>query len=47
MPYLTPVVKDLTKSRSLTETNREDFPWEIDSGFYSSTSEEDYSLGEY
>jgi hypothetical protein len=45
MPYLTPKIKDLTKGRSLTETNREDFPWEIDSGLYA-PGDNDYGFGE-
>lgn len=45
MPHLTPEIRDLTTGRSLTETNREDFPWEIDSSFMTGDVD-DYSFGE-
>jgi phage terminase large subunit-like protein len=44
MPHLAPVVKKLNKGMSQTLTNREDFPWEVDSQLYG--SEYDLSFGE-
>jgi PBSX family phage terminase large subunit len=46
MPYLGPQVKTLAHGRSLTEINREDFPWEVDSSFINRGSGDDYSFGE-
>lgn len=47
MPYLTPDKKTNKKTRSLTETNKEDFPWEVDSGLmFGNTDEGDYAFGE-
>jgi hypothetical protein len=41
MPYLGPQAPaPLAKGRSLTEINREDFPWEVDSQFIRSETEE-------
>ena len=45
LPRLGPDITNLARGRSLTETNREDFPWEVDSGFMQS-GEEDYAFGE-
>jgi hypothetical protein len=45
MPYLTPELKNLLRGRSLTESNRQDFPWEVDSQFIQSI-EDDFSFGE-
>lgn len=44
MPYITPEVKTLANTRSLTEINREDFPWEVDSQFI--RYGDDFSFGE-
>jgi len=47
MPYLAPEQKSFRQSKSLTETNRQDFPWEVDSGFYfDSSGPAEYSFGE-
>jgi hypothetical protein len=42
MPYLTPELKGLEKSKGLSKTltNPEDFPWEVDSGFMNNGSDE-------
>lgn len=45
MPYITPEIRDLTRGMSHTITNPEDFPWEVDSGFYQNGNTE-YSFGE-
>jgi phage terminase large subunit len=45
MPYLTPEIKNLAKGMSQTLTNREDFPWEIDSSFMTGNPD-DYAFGE-
>jgi len=45
MPYITPEVKNLARGRSLTEINREDFPWEVDSQFIQSDPD-NYAFGE-
>lgn len=45
MPYLTPEVKNAAKKYSLTITNNEDFPWEVDSSFYKADTDE-YGFGE-
>jgi phage terminase large subunit-like protein len=45
MPYLAPEYKTSAKHRSLTETNREDFPWEVDKQFISVEATE-YGFGE-
>lgn len=45
MPFITPEMKTLKQGRSLTETNREDFPWEVDSQFMR-PPETDYAFGE-
>jgi phage terminase large subunit-like protein len=45
MPWLAPEVKKLNRGMSQTLTNREDFPWEVDSGFYGSEGSE-YAFGE-
>lgn len=34
MPWLNPVTKESARTKSLTETNKEDFPWDVDSEFY-------------
>lgn len=44
MPYLTPQTPAMKRTRSLTETNRKDFPWEVDSQFYG--KDEDFAFGE-
>lgn len=44
MPYLGPVKVNLAKGISQTITNREDFPWEIDSQLYGGSS--DLAFGE-
>lgn len=47
MPWLTPEVKQVKNIRSMTEVNREDFPWEVDSQFYQSNNpEEGLAFGE-
>ena len=46
MPYLGPEDKKNNRSRSLTETNKEDFPWEVDKEFFEQEDEE-YAFGEY
>lgn len=45
MPFLGPEDKRKHKSASLTVTNKEDFPWDVDSSFIT-TDETDYSFGE-
>lgn len=45
MPHLGPESKKLTRGRSLTETNKADFPWEIDLGLYRG-DEPDLAFGE-
>lgn len=45
MPHLGPEIKNKKQRRSLTETNPQDFPWEIDSSFYQSDLP-DLSFGE-
>jgi hypothetical protein len=46
MPYLTPEIKNMSRRGvSQTITNREDFPWEVDSEFMSREAD-DYSFGE-
>lgn len=46
MPQLVPEVKDLRRGHSLTETNREDFPWEIDTEFMQDSGNDEYAFGE-
>ena len=46
MPYLTPEIKSLATGRSLTEINKEDFPWEVDTQFFSNHTHSDLSFGE-
>jgi phage terminase large subunit-like protein len=47
MPYLTPQIKDLTKEHSLTITNKEDFPWEVDGEFIIAGNQNtEYGFGE-
>lgn len=46
MPYLTPLKKDLTKGHSLTITNKEDFPWDVDSSFTQGYEPGEVSFGE-
>lgn len=49
MPYLGPQQKEPSRHRSLTETNRQDFPWEIDYQLYSGDEDvrlNDLSFGE-
>lgn len=46
MPYLGPEDKKLTQGMSLTITNKEDFPWEVDVGFYEGNGTADYAFGE-
>lgn len=46
MPYLTPEIRDLTKGISQTITNKEDFPWEIDTEFMNGRQPDDFSFGE-
>jgi hypothetical protein len=46
MPQITPQIKDLTRGVSKTLTHREDFPWEIDSGFMYANNEPDVGFGE-
>jgi len=46
MPYLTPTVKRLDRGVSQTLTNREDFPWEVDSELYQDNDNDDYAFGE-
>lgn len=46
MPYLSPEKKKITHNKSLTEVNREDFPWDVDSGFLFGGGADDYSFGE-
>jgi phage terminase large subunit-like protein len=45
MPYLTPEVISLARGMSKTVTNREDFPWEVDSSLYEQ-GETEYAFGE-
>jgi phage terminase large subunit-like protein len=45
MPWLVPEKQGWNSPLSLTETNREDFPWEVDSQFIQNGNE-DYSFGE-
>ncbi len=44
MPFLAPELKQPQQRRSLTEINKEDFPWEVDSQFYQEV--DDLSFGE-
>jgi hypothetical protein len=46
MPYLTPEIKNLKSGMSQTLTNREDFPWEVDTGFYVQQESSERSFGE-
>jgi phage terminase large subunit len=46
MPYLTPEQKRTSPRRSLTETNREDFPWEVDMQLYQERGGDDLAFGE-
>lgn len=47
MPYLTPELKGLSRKEfSLTITNPEDFPWEVDSSFINSDNPDDFAFGE-
>ena len=45
MPYISPEIKNLAMGKSLTEINKEDFPWEVDSQFYQSDPDS-YAFGE-
>ncbi len=48
MPYLSPQIKKLAvPARSLTETNRKDFPWEVDVNFYQGSDNFAGGFGEY
>lgn len=48
MPYLNAEAKSKKKEYvSLTLQNREDFPWEVDAGFYGESGNNDYAFGEY
>jgi phage terminase large subunit len=48
MPYITPQTKQLkVPAKSLTETNRQDFPWEVDAAFYGGSGTSDSGFGEY
>lgn len=47
MPWLTPEVKNLAKNKSLTITNPEDFPWEVDEQLmYGLDNDDDLAFGE-
>lgn len=46
MPHLTPQIEDLSKGQSLTLTNREDFPWEVDAQFMYNEETDELSFGE-
>ncbi len=46
MPHLGPEVKKLSQAKSLTETNKTDFPWEVDTGLMHSDSVDEYGFGE-
>lgn len=46
MPYIKPQIVNLAKGRSLTETNREDFPWEVDSQLMGGLDDDDFAFGE-
>lgn len=46
MPHLGPEVKNLARGKSKTLTNMEDFPWEVDSNFYPTDTDDDYAFGE-
>lgn len=46
MPHLGPQDKLVEGFHSLTETNRRDFPWEVDKSFFTSTSNKDVGFGE-
>lgn len=46
MPYLAPEIKRVKNIKSLTEINRKDFPWEVDSGFVPDDTEPDFAFGE-
>lgn len=45
MPMIIPDIKTSKQRYSLTETNRADFPWEVDSGFIQ-TDPDNYAFGE-
>ncbi len=46
MPYITPQQKTNTVFRSKTETDPENFPWEIDTTFFRRGNNDDLSFGE-
>lgn len=46
MPHLTPEKKTLARGQSLTITNKEDFPWEVDSGLFSVGNPYELGFGE-
>lgn len=48
VPYLTPEQKRLkVPARSLTEVNRKDFPWEVDTSLYGMADSSEFGFGEY
>ena len=46
MPYLQPQLKKPTKIRSLTETNMEDFPWQVDNNLMGGLDDDGLAFGE-
>jgi PBSX family phage terminase large subunit len=46
MPHIGPQDKKIVHGMSQTLTNRQDFPWEVDSGFYANQEKEEYGWGE-
>lgn len=46
MPYITPRNTSPHLGKSLTETNKQDFPWEVDASFVFGTGKTEYGFGE-
>lgn len=46
MPRIVPEVKSITRNKSLTETNSEEFPWEVDASFIFAPQVQEYGFGE-
>lgn len=46
MPYISPEMKAERRIKSLTETNMEDFPWQVDTQFMYGETDEEVAFGE-
>jgi PBSX family phage terminase large subunit len=46
MPWLGPEEKNTKRFASLTQTNPQDFPWEVDANLMSGISDDDFAFGE-